>query len=92
MVEADACHPLQVWMLWCTLIVRRKVVETMPMAQNTLACQVAESGLLGVHRKESMADSTAIHRDIPGQTVCFMGDIDFPQIKGVYVLHGAPQS
>ena len=34
----------------------RKVAETMPMAWHSLPGQVVKSGLLGLHRQESMVD------------------------------------
>ena len=51
-------------MFVCSLEVRKKVAETMPMAQRSLLGQVVGSDLLSMHKQESMAIPTAIHRDV----------------------------
>ena len=50
------------WHLWaqvlvCPLGIGRKVAETMPMVQRSPPGQAVKSGLLGLHKQESMADS-----------------------------------
>ena len=47
-VGLGVCVPTQGW---------KEGAETMPMAQHSLPGQVAGSGLLGLHRRESLADS-----------------------------------
>ena len=88
---ADAHHPLGVQMLMCSLRVRRKVAETMPMAQHSLPQQVVGSGLLGVHRQEGMVDSHQHTEIFLGCALCCMTDWAFTQMKRVCVLHAPSQ-
>ena len=55
--EQMSSHPIQVRTIVCTLRVGRKVAETRPMAQHSIPGKVMGSGLLDVHRQESIADS-----------------------------------
>ena len=69
----------------CPLRVRRKVAETMPMAQLFLPGQVARSGLLDMYKQKSMADSWH-------HTQALHGGFNFYSEWKVYMLHGATQS
>ena len=64
-------------MLVCLLGVRRKVGETMPVVQHPQPGQVAISGLLGVHRQESFADSCCHTQRYFQATQCTAGRFSY---------------
>ena len=68
------------------------MAESAPGAQYSLPGQLAESGLLGIHRQESMVDSHHHAETFPGHAVHCMVGLAFTQTKRVYVLYTALQS
>ena len=57
LLEVDVCHPFHIYLFMCSLWVGREVAKTLPVSRCTLQRQVVGSALLGIHKKENMADS-----------------------------------
>lgn len=77
----------------CPRRVGRKVAETMYKAQRSPPGRVAGSGLLGLHRLESMANSTTIYRNVSRLRSALGGRFSYySKWGGVNMLHDTTQS
>ena len=90
MFRADTLHRL-----WIQIPVgphgfRRKVTETMPVAQCSPPGQMTGLGLQELHRHNGFP---LLYTEIfPGLAVCYKADFLFTQIEKIYMLHSVTQS